>query len=88
MLKADATGPSVPAAMGKAEAANHHRLGFFQHVSFGGFFFTSTPEHAGPGLPGIQMGFIIFNALRQLLPLLLQSPRVLLDMLSAGVVHF
>ena len=27
ILKADATGPRVPAIMGNAEEANHHRLG-------------------------------------------------------------
>lgn len=45
MLKAEATGPRVPAIMGNAEEANHQRLQML--VKFLGFYQRMRESHLG-----------------------------------------
>jgi hypothetical protein len=58
MLNADATGPSVPAIMGKADDANHHRLGTSHDQTHASVRLASETS-----LPRLQMGGVILEAI-------------------------
>ncbi len=86
ILKADATGPSVPAIMGNAAAANHHRLDEVAMLVSG--LSQSCCGEVEEHSRRIEMSLVIRDALSgQPLALLIECALILSDMLAAGVVH-